>query len=371
MAFDWLTWGIGPNREADQFASGWLQQASQCQLRERPDEPHPARPSDTLYNDDTLTKIQRIVAGDNSLSKQDSIAKNESDGIRRTLSIAGHAIEAPGAEPGLYIVATPIGNMADITIRALTTLAGVDVIFCEDSRISRRLLQRYNIRTVLQAYHDHNGDKVRPQILSRLKSGASVALISDAGTPLVSDPGFKLVRDALDAKFKVTTLPGASAPIAALAKSGLPSDRFLFAGFLPPKQAARRKVLEELSAIRTTLVFFEAGNRIAATLNDIQDTLGSREVAVTRELTKLYEELLRGTPGELADSIGKPKGEITLLVGPPTAGGKPDDAAIDDALMIALETMSVGKAASSVAKQLGISRQSLYGRAVRMRENTG
>ncbi|MEM1198450.1 MAG: 16S rRNA (cytidine(1402)-2'-O)-methyltransferase [Pseudomonadota bacterium] len=288
-------------------------------------------------------------------------------GKQADYTIAGATYSATPLQPGLYVVATPIGNLGDITIRALATLAAADVIYCEDTRISRRLTERYGISTRLSPYHDHNGDKVRPEILAQLEAGAAVALISDAGTPIVSDPGYKLVRASLDRGFDVIPLPGPSAPIAGLAKSGLPSDRFFFGGFLPVKQGARRKVLEELKAVRATLIFFETGGRIAASLADVADALGPRQVVVTRELTKLHEEALSGEAGPLAQSIGKLKGEITLLIGPPESAEEISDEEVDEALRSALSELPAGKAAAHVAKALGLSRQALYDRAVALK----
>ncbi len=291
-------------------------------------------------------------------------------GKQADYTIAGTTHSAPPLAPGLYLVSTPIGNLSDVTLRALATLAGADKVFCEDTRISRRLLERYGISTKLATYHDHNGDRVRPQVLELLKDGASVALISDAGTPIVSDPGHKLVRAALDQGSAVFPVPGPSAALAGLAKSGLPSDRFFFGGFLPSKQGARRKVLDEFASLRATLIFFDTGNRIAATLADVAKTLGDREVVVTRELTKLHEEAIAGDAGALAESIGKQRGEITLLIGPPVGEVTLSQERVDAALQAALVDLPAGKAASAVAKQLGLSRQTLYDRAVELKNRS-
>ncbi len=288
-------------------------------------------------------------------------------GKQADYTIAGATYSGTPLPAGLYVVATPIGNLGDITIRALATLAAADLIYCEDTRISRRLLERYGISTRLSPYHDHNADKVRPEILRRLEAGAALALISDAGTPIVSDPGYKLVRAALEKDIEVIPLPGPSAPIAGLAKSGLPSDRFFFGGFLPVKQGARRKVLEELKALRATLIFFETGGRIAASLADVAEALGPRQVVVTRELTKLHETAITGEAGSLAQTIGKLKGEITLLIAPPENAGEVSEGEIDEALRTALGQLPAGKAAAQVAKQLGLSRQVLYDRAVALK----
>ena len=238
----------------------------------------------------------------------------------RLYVVDGHAIESGKIDPGLHIVATPIGNLGDITLRALATLAGADLIACEDTRVTRKLLDRYGIATPLTPYHDHNAAIARPKLLQRLAGGAAIALVSDAGTPLVSDPGFKLVRAAQEAGHSVTALPGASAALAALAVAGLPTDQFFFAGFLPPKQVARRARIAELARIPATLVFFETGPRIAATLADLAAELGNREAAVCRELTKLHEEIRRGDLPALAQAgaTGEIRGEIVLVVAPPS-----------------------------------------------------
>src|SRR3954449_1572385 len=218
----------------------------------------------------------------------------------RGFSIDAHRLPAPKAAPGLHLVATPIGNLGDITLRALQTLAGVDVIACEDTRITRRLTERYDISAQLKQYHEHNAEAARPKILERLAQGGSIALVSDAGTPLISDPGFKLVREVSAAGHPVFALPGPSSVLAALAVAALPTDRFFFEGFLPPKQAARRARLAELKAIDATLVMFESGNRIQETLPDLADIMGSRDAAICRELTKLHEEVRRASLSELA-----------------------------------------------------------------------
>ncbi len=211
---------------------------------------------------------------------------------------AGAPIEAAKPPGGLYLVATPIGNLADISLRALEVLAGCDVIACEDTRVTRKLTERYGIETPLTPYHEHNAAEARPKILARLARGEAVALVSDAGTPLISDPGYKLVRAAQDAGHAVTAIPGASSVLTALNVAGLPTDRFFFEGFLPPKQAARQKRIAALGAIPATLVLFESGPRLAATLADLAEGLGPRAAAICRELTKLHEEVRRGDSGE-------------------------------------------------------------------------
>jgi 16S rRNA (cytidine1402-2'-O)-methyltransferase len=293
----------------------------------------------------------------------------KSSAARNAYIIDGKEFRAATLEPGLYITATPIGNLGDITLRALATLAGADLVLCEDTRISRRLMQRFSIGTSLQAYHDHNGAQMRPRILEWLGEGKSIALVSDAGMPLVSDPGFKLAALVRAHELPVHVVPGPSAPIAGLALSGLPSDRFLFAGFLPAKKQARCKVLGELGKVQATLIFFESAKRVKVTLSDIAETLGDRPVAITREITKLHEEVLCGTAHEVADQLSVLKGEITLLIGPPQElDPSYDDAEIVAALRTALASMSVGKASSFVAKSHGLSRQDLYQRALALRQ---
>src|SRR6266436_3236457 len=223
----------------------------------------------------------------------------------RPYVLNGHSTSAPPLPAGLYLVATPIGNLRDITVRALEVLAAADLIACEDTRVTRKLLDRYGITTPLAPYHDHNAAEARPKLIARLAEGAAIALVSDAGTPLVSDPGYKLVRDARAAGASVTALPGASAVLAALTLSGLPTDRFLFEGFLPAKEGARRARINELKRIPGTLVLFETGARIAATLADLAAELGPRQAAICRELTKLYEEVRRGELGMLARAASR------------------------------------------------------------------
>src|SRR5438270_9258742 len=221
-----------------------------------------------------------------------------------TFSVGCQGLPAPKRAPGLYLVATPIGNLGDITLRALETLAGVDIIACEDTRITRRLTERYAISAQLKPYHEHNAEAARPKILQWLAEGASIALVSDAGTPLISDPGFKLVREVCAAGHAVTALPGPSAVLTALAVAALPTDRFFFEGFLPPKEAARRARLTELARIDATLVLFESGNRVGDSLRDLADIMGARDAAICRELTKLHEEVRRAPLPDLAKLAG-------------------------------------------------------------------
>jgi 16S rRNA (cytidine1402-2'-O)-methyltransferase len=274
--------------------------------------------------------------------------------------------------PGLYLVATPIGNLADITLRALATLARVDVIYCEDTRHSRTLLAHFSISRPLRPYHEHNAERERPRILGELAAGKAVALISDAGTPLVSDPGYKLVRDCLNEGHRVTSLPGPSALLAALGSTGLATDTFLFAGFLPAKQGARRARLAELQAVPATLVFFEAPSRLAESLADMASVLGEREGAVARELTKLHEEVQRGTAGTLAAwaTEASPRGEMVILVGPPLEQTVTDEA-IAAKLGPLLGQMSLSEAAKTVAEMLGVAKARAYDVGLALKKAAG
>lgn len=274
-------------------------------------------------------------------------------------------------QPGLHIVATPIGNLRDITLRAIDTLQDADEILAEDTRVARRLLDTYDIRTKVSPYHDHNGAKRRPEILEKLAAGGCIALISDAGTPLVSDPGWKLARTALDAGHRVLPIPGASALLSGLVASGLPSDRFMFCGFLPAKTTARKREAKSLANVPSTLVFYESGPRLTACLNDLADSLGGdREAAVARELTKLFEETRRGSLRELAAHYaenGHPKGEIVVLVGPPTAKDLTQDV-IDDALRAAMTDLPLKQAANKVAADLGLAKRDAYQRGLALKD---
>ncbi len=287
----------------------------------------------------------------------------------RGFSALGARIEAAPIAPGLYIVATPIGNLADVTLRALATLAAADAILAEDTRVSRHLLERYEISTPLVAYHEHNAAQARPRILARLAAGEALALISDAGTPLISDPGYKLATEAVAAGIALVSVPGPSAALAALTSAALPTDRFFFEGFLPPKAAARRERINALAGVPATLLFYEAPSRLAAALADLAAELGPRPAAVARELTKLYEETRRGTLSELAAHYaaeGPPKGEIVIVVGPPRAAPRLDAEALDSAIVEALGALSVKDAAAAVAAQTGLPRRQVYARALRL-----
>jgi 16S rRNA (cytidine1402-2'-O)-methyltransferase len=269
--------------------------------------------------------------------------------------------------PGLHLVATPIGNLRDVTWRALDTLAGADVIACEDTRVTRKLLDHYGIETPLTPYHEHNAAEARPRLLGRLGDGGAVALVSDAGTPLISDPGYKLVRAVQEAGFAVTALPGASAVLTALGVAGLPTDRFFFEGFLPPREGARRARLSELARIPATLVMFESGPRLAASLADLAAVLGPREAAVCRELTKRFEEVRRGDLAVLAQhyaTADAPRGEIVVVVAPPPEEAPPEAEEVDALLRQALARASVKDAVAEVAAATGLARRDVYQRAL-------
>jgi 16S rRNA (cytidine1402-2'-O)-methyltransferase len=281
--------------------------------------------------------------------------------------LAGAPVEVARLAPGLHVVATPIGNLGDITLRALETLAGADLIACEDTRVTRKLLDRYGIAAPLTPYHDHNAAKARPLLLRRLGEGAAIALVSDAGTPLISDPGYKLVRAAQEAGHAVSTLPGASALLAALSIAGLPTDAFFFAGFLPPKQAARAARIAALGRIPATLVVYETGPRVAATLADLAAGLGSgREAALCRELTKLHEEVRRGDLSTLARAFAdnETRGEIVLVIAPPAEPQRAGAEETDDLLRAALTRVSLRDAVGEVAEATGLPRRDVYQRAL-------
>lgn len=302
------------------------------------------------------------------MASTDHVPFRAGEGADMGYTALGLRAEAEAIEPGLHVVATPIGNLGDISFRAVRTLAAAAAVIAEDSRVTKVLLAHYGITTPLVAYHEHNAATMRPQLLARLQGGAALALVSDAGTPLVSDPGYKLVRDAVAAGIPVTAVPGASAVLAALVVAGLPTDRFFFEGFLPVRTAARRTRIAELAAVPGTLVFFEAARRVAETLGDLALVLGARPAAMARELTKHFETVRRDTLPALAAAFaaeGPPKGEVVLLVAPPSgeaSGLAPE--ALDAALAAALEAHSVKDAASVVAAQTGLPRRQVYGRAI-------
>lgn len=327
---------------------------------------------------------------------QKSVDKNKgkpvrSSGAQSSRQSRGAANAVPGSEPspadgaskptvsaapstgqklssGLVVVATPIGNAADISLRALDVLSRADLVACEDTRVTAKLLARHGIRASTQPYHEHNADKVRPQLMERMKQGETIALVSDAGTPLVSDPGYKLVRACHDEGVPVTAVPGPSSVMTALVLSGLPSDRFLFVGFVAQKSAARRAQLAEVADVRATLIVMESAKRLAGSLADMAAQLGPRPAAVTRELTKLFEEVRRGPLDELAAhyaEAGPPKGEVVVVIGPPDKDAAiADDATVDAHLKEALATLSVRDAAHSVAEATGRPRRDVYKRAL-------
>jgi 16S rRNA (cytidine1402-2'-O)-methyltransferase len=277
-------------------------------------------------------------------------------------------IETIRLAPGLHVVATPIGHLGDVTLRALATLKAADLVLCEDTRVTHKLLDRYGLAPKLHAYHDHNAAAVRPKVLAQLAAGAAIALVSDAGTPLVSDPGYKLVAEALEAGLRVYPVPGASALLAALVAAGLPTDRFFFEGFLPPKSGQRKNRLNEIAAIPATMVFYETGPRLEASLRDLAEVFGARSAAVCRELTKTFEETRRGMLDELAahyEKAGAPKGEIVIVVAPPDPDANkisPDE--LDARLKQALKRGSLKDAVAEVSDETGMKKREVYARAL-------
>ncbi|WBX84731.1 16S rRNA (cytidine(1402)-2'-O)-methyltransferase [Sphingosinicella microcystinivorans] len=272
-------------------------------------------------------------------------------------------------EPGLYIVATPIGNLGDITLRAADVLRSAALIAAEDTRVTAKLLARIGSDRPMAPYHDHSDGRVRARLLERMRN-ESVALVSDAGTPLISDPGFKLVREARAEGIPVTTIPGPCAAIAALTLAGLPTDRFLFAGFLPAKAKAAADTITEFAGLDATLVFYESGNRLARTLEALRDGLGDRPAAVAREITKAFEETATGTLGSLAARYADapPKGEIVIVVGPPEPAAPPDAGTLDAALAAAMATQPLKSAVAEVSAALGLPRKQVYARALALRD---
>ena len=297
-------------------------------------------------------------------------SKHPSGADFKAQSQAGKSPAAAELAPGLYVLATPIGNAGDITLRGLAALKAAGLVLAEDTRVTAKLLAIHGVRQSLAPYNDHNAAEARPRILEKLRKGAAIVLVSDAGTPLVSDPGFKLVREAIAEGIAVTALPGPSAALAALALAGLPSDRFLFAGFLPSKAGERTRALEELKAVRASLILFESPQRLETSLAALREVLGDRPAAVTRELTKLHEEVRRGSLSELAahyEKIAPPKGEVTLVIGPPEEIA-PNTAAIDAALKAALPFMPVKVAAEMIAALTGAARKTVYERALELKD---
>ena len=296
----------------------------------------------------------------------------QSDGVKtvrssRTFHIGDAILPGATLDAGLYVVATPIGNLADVTLRALAILAGADAILAEDTRVSRTLLARYGIERPLSPYHEHNAAEARPRVLKRIAEGQALALISDAGTPLISDPGYKLVAEAIGLGFAVATAPGPSAALAALCVAGLPTDRFYFEGFLPPRQSARRERINALAAVPGTLIFYESPGRLAETLADLALELGPRAAAVARELTKLHEEVRRGALDKLAAeyAVGEtPRGEIVIVVGATEARPQISEAALDQEIAEQLANLSVKDAAAAIAAKHGLPRRQVYARAL-------
>lgn len=286
----------------------------------------------------------------------------------RRFFVAKNELPAPSQSPGLYLVATPIGNLRDITIRALETLAGADVIACEDTRVTRKLLEHYGIATPLTPYHEHNAASARPKLLARMSNGDAVALVSDAGTPMISDPGYKLARAAHEAGHAVTSLPGASALLAALTNAGLPTDRFFFEGFLPAKASQRAARIGAIARIPATLVLFESGPRLADALAALASGLGDREAAVCRELTKLHEEVRRGTLPALAEDYAQgreTRGEIVIVIAPPDeSDAPPEPKELDDIIRNSLQRLSLKDAVSEIAQSTGVPRREVYQRAL-------
>lgn len=281
-------------------------------------------------------------------------------------TIGAHVYDAAKLAPGLYIVATPIGNLGDATIRSLATLAAADAVLCEDTRVTHKLLERYGIRAKTIAYHEHNAAKVQDNVLTHLAAGEAIALVSDAGMPLISDPGQRLVAACVEAGHGVTTVPGASAVLSALALSALPSEPFTFIGFLPTKAGERRRMLEQFMPVPSTLICFESPHRIIDTLTELANIAPNRRVSMAREISKLHEEVLRGLASEVAETLSardSVKGEITLVIAPPSADeGAASEADIEAAIDAALKNMSASQAAVQVAKALGLSKKDVYAR---------
>jgi len=292
--------------------------------------------------------------------------RNDDDAAARTVARAGEALAELMAWPlpaGLYLVATPIGNLGDISLRALSVLARAQLIAAEDTRHSKKLLSHFGIHGDLTPYHEHNAERERPRLVARIRAGQAIALISDAGTPLVSDPGYKLVRAALDEGLMVTSIPGPSAALAALTTSGLPTDTFLFAGFLPPKSGPRHTRLAALKEVPATLILFETSPRLAKSLTDMAAVLGPREAVIARELTKLHETVMRGRLDALAEAMTAeaPKGEVVVIIAPPTA----EETEISDARIVAdleaaLKTQSFRDAVRSITEALNVKRARVY-----------
>jgi len=283
-----------------------------------------------------------------------------------------HHTNASNLESGLYVVATPIGNLGDVTYRAIDILRRADVIACEDTRVTGRLMKRYGLMTALISYHDHNAARVRPRLLSRLTKGEAVAIVSDAGTPVISDPGYRLIKDTAEAGHRIIPVPGASALLAGIMTSGLPSDRIFFAGFLPQRSPARRRTISELRSVQATLVFFESSRRLTSALKDMADILGPRAVTIGRELTKIHEQTYRGHLDTVAHeiaSIGPIKGEVVVVVEAGNVGKVLDRKELDASLTTALSSMSVRDAVATIAKNGQWPRSLVYERALALKAN--
>jgi 16S rRNA (cytidine1402-2'-O)-methyltransferase len=295
-------------------------------------------------------------------------APTQDEGLDPSFEPGASKYASPAIPAGLHLVATPIGNLADITLRALATLRRADIIACEDSRVTGKLKAAFGLSAPLFSYHDHNADRAGPKLMEHLERGEIVALVSDAGTPLVSDPGFRLVRSAIEAGIAVIAVPGPSAALAALVASGLPTDRFLFVGFPPSRTQARRRALAELATAPATLVIFESPKRLARSLADMADALGPRQAAVTRELTKLHEEIRRGSLVELAAhyaAAAPPRGEVTIVIAPAGPPGEAGDDEIDARLERVMgKGASVRDASATIATETGRSRRAVYARAL-------
>jgi 16S rRNA (cytidine1402-2'-O)-methyltransferase len=275
----------------------------------------------------------------------------------------------PKLSSGLYLVATPIGNLLDLSLRAVKILQDVDVIACEDTRVTSKILTRYSITTKMNTYHEHNASRIRPKLLDIIENGGSIALVSDAGTPTISDPGYKLVKECIKNGFDITTAPGANAAITGLVLSGLPTNRFLFAGFLNSKTKQRRQELEELANVPTTLIFYESAKRLTATLKDMVEELGDRPAVIARELTKRYEEIQRNTLSALTThylNTGAPKGEIVIVVGPPLKKEPPSTSELDDIIMKQLQTLSVRDTAAKTTLETGLPKRQIYAQTLKL-----
>lgn len=305
----------------------------------------------------------------NGASGRGTIVPEEADG--RSFIVGGARVTPPALQPALYLVSTPIGNLADITLRALETLAGADLLACEDTRVTRVLLRRYGIHRSVTAYHEHNETEVAPRLIAAIDEGRSVALASDAGTPLVSDPGYRLVRMARERSLPVVPIPGPSAVLAALTASGLPTDSFLFAGFLPAKAGPRKSRLEALAAVPATLVFFESPRRLGSSLSDMAEVLGERQAVVARELTKVFEEVREDMLPRLAayyQEAGPPKGEVVVCVAPPGQAEVADAREVDRLLLELAADMPASKAAGEAARLTGGRKAELYQRLIALKE---